>query len=158
MSRLYLSNPCAFFRYFSHTALRAQSAPGFPCALCSREGQRRCRTRAKTRRGNENVCAVASLQIPLSSRRRPGPIRRGGYCLARWSSACPRQHPPVVMGPGLRRDDDGEKLCSSDPPVPPPQPAASSHISRAQFPFGNLALTEIIVWLGSQSRVGQPSF
>ena len=33
MSRLYLSNPCAFFRYFQHTVLRAQSAPGFPCAL-----------------------------------------------------------------------------------------------------------------------------
>ena len=26
--------------YFLHTVLRAQSAPGFPCALCSREGQR----------------------------------------------------------------------------------------------------------------------
>ena len=33
MSRLYLSNPCAFVRYFQHTLLRAQSAPGFPCAL-----------------------------------------------------------------------------------------------------------------------------
>ena len=33
MSRLYLSNPCAFFHYSSHTVLRAQSAPGFPCAL-----------------------------------------------------------------------------------------------------------------------------
>jgi hypothetical protein len=33
MSRLYLSNPCALFRYFQHTVLRAQSAPGFPCAL-----------------------------------------------------------------------------------------------------------------------------
>ena len=36
MSRLYLSNPCAFFRYFQHTAMRAQSAPGFPCALYSK--------------------------------------------------------------------------------------------------------------------------
>ena len=35
MSRLYLSNPCAFSLHFSHTVLRAQSAPGFPCALCS---------------------------------------------------------------------------------------------------------------------------
>ena len=33
MSRLYLSNPCAVFRYPSHTVLRAQSAPGLPCAL-----------------------------------------------------------------------------------------------------------------------------
>ena len=39
MSGLYLSNPCAFFLHFSHTAMRAQSAPGFPCALCEAEGQ-----------------------------------------------------------------------------------------------------------------------
>ena len=36
MSRLYLSNPCASL-YHLHTVLRAQSAPGFPCALCQRE-------------------------------------------------------------------------------------------------------------------------
>src|SRR5207244_7205862 len=40
----------------THMGLRAQSAPGFPCALCRREGQRNCRTRAKPRRGNEHVC------------------------------------------------------------------------------------------------------
>ena len=33
--------PCAFFRKFSHTVLRAQSAPGFPCALSER-GPMRC--------------------------------------------------------------------------------------------------------------------
>src|SRR3954465_9155548 len=32
--------------------LRAQSAPGFPCALSSREGQRNCKTRAKPCREN----------------------------------------------------------------------------------------------------------
>src|SRR5262245_47884852 len=41
MSRLYLSKPCAFFRYLLHTVLRAQPAPGFPCALCQREGATR---------------------------------------------------------------------------------------------------------------------
>src|SRR5262249_35032194 len=56
MSRLYLSKPCAFFRFHSHTALRAQPAPGFPCVLFQREGQREGRTRAKRRRGNDNVC------------------------------------------------------------------------------------------------------
>jgi len=35
MSRLYLSNPCALLQ-FLHTVLRAQSAPGFPCALYSK--------------------------------------------------------------------------------------------------------------------------
>jgi hypothetical protein len=44
-------------------------------------------------------------------------------------------------------------------PVPTPaQPAACGHNSGGGFPFGNLALTEIIVWLGAQSRVGKPSF
>ncbi|MEA2981439.1 MAG: hypothetical protein QOF09_3262 [Alphaproteobacteria bacterium] len=36
----------AFF-YPLHTVLRAQSAPGFPCALCGSEGQRDGKTRAK---------------------------------------------------------------------------------------------------------------
>src|SRR5436190_237923 len=36
MSRLYLSNPCALSTGLLHTVLRAQSAPGFPCALCTR--------------------------------------------------------------------------------------------------------------------------
>src|SRR5215475_11832331 len=37
MSRLYLSDPCALLLP-SHTALRAQSAPGFPCALLKERG------------------------------------------------------------------------------------------------------------------------
>src|SRR4051812_22667413 len=52
MSRLYLSNPCAFFTTPLHTAMRAQSAPGFPCALSSKREQRIGITRAKARRGN----------------------------------------------------------------------------------------------------------
>src|SRR5690349_13242366 len=36
----------------SHTVLRAQSAPGFPCALFEKGGQRDCTTRAKSCRGN----------------------------------------------------------------------------------------------------------
>ena len=35
MSWLYLSNPCALLSTRLHTVLRAQSAPGFPCALSS---------------------------------------------------------------------------------------------------------------------------
>ena len=38
MSRLYLSNPCAFSCYNQHTVVRAQSAPGFPCALFGKRG------------------------------------------------------------------------------------------------------------------------
>src|SRR5689334_21708330 len=44
-----------FFTTQSHTVLRAQSAPGFPCALYSREGRRTGKTRAKPRRGNESA-------------------------------------------------------------------------------------------------------
>src|SRR5689334_13894446 len=35
-------NPCAFFHYSLHTVLRAQSAPGLPCALVSRKFGRMC--------------------------------------------------------------------------------------------------------------------
>src|SRR5438105_1753365 len=49
MSRLYLSNPCAFYRYFKHTVLRAQSALVFPCALSSRTLQERDKRTGKVR-------------------------------------------------------------------------------------------------------------
>ena len=42
-----------------------------------------------------------------SSRRRPGPIRRGGCCEKNmWSTALLQQLLTVVMGPGLRRGDE----------------------------------------------------
>src|SRR5689334_6613505 len=41
---------------FVARGLRAQSAPGFPCALSSREGHQDCKTRATLRRGNEEAC------------------------------------------------------------------------------------------------------
>ena len=46
MSRLYLSNPCALFP-FLHTLLRAQSAPGFPCASLIERSDEIAATRAK---------------------------------------------------------------------------------------------------------------
>src|SRR5262245_38351245 len=58
MSRLYLSNPCAFFYYPLHAVLWAQPAPGLPCALCSRREQRIDKTQAKSRRENEQVCSL----------------------------------------------------------------------------------------------------
>ena len=71
------------FFFSLHTVLRAQSAPGFPCALSAREGQRNCRTRAKSSRENAAGCLKQNQQIPLSSRtserseRDPGPITTG---------------------------------------------------------------------------------
>src|SRR5690349_12973787 len=47
MSRLYLSNPCAFYRYSSHTAMRAQSAPGFPLRPLFKRGLTKCKAQAK---------------------------------------------------------------------------------------------------------------
>src|SRR5689334_1511507 len=111
MSRLYLSNPCAFFRYLSHTVLRAQSAPGFPCALFPKGEQTRCKTRAKARRGNERCCLKNELANSLSSRtserseRDPGPMTTGSSFCKGWSSNRFWQRRPVVMGPCVRRDD-----------------------------------------------------
>src|SRR4051794_10325339 len=60
--------------------LRAQSAPGFPCALSSREGQRDCKTRAKTRRGNGDVYVTTSFRGDAKHRTRdleiPGLVLR----------------------------------------------------------------------------------
>jgi hypothetical protein len=42
---------CISVALFAH-GLRAQSAPGFPCALFKEEGQRNCRTRARSGRGD----------------------------------------------------------------------------------------------------------
>ena len=70
MSRLYLSNPCAFLHYPLHTAMRAQSAPGFPCALCPGGSNEMATTRAKTSRGNESACLSMSLR---GAKRRSNP-------------------------------------------------------------------------------------
>src|SRR5438552_14766745 len=43
----------------------------------------------------------------LSSRRRPGPIRRGGCGLQLVVDGFARTTRPVAMGPGLRRGDSG---------------------------------------------------
>ena len=73
MSRLYLSNPCALFHYPLHTVLRAQSAPGFPCALCSREGHERTTTRAKLSRGNTSARHLFREQSVFEPITSPGP-------------------------------------------------------------------------------------
>jgi hypothetical protein len=39
-----------------HTVLRVQSAPGLPCALCQREGQRDAKLRRNSRRENAPCC------------------------------------------------------------------------------------------------------
>ena len=66
MSWLYLwFNPCAFLAHSSHTGLRVHPAPGFPCALCPREGQRDRKTRENHAAGTRGVAWVhAALTGP----------------------------------------------------------------------------------------------
>ena len=90
MSRLYLSNPCAFFRYVQHTAMRAQSAPGFPCALFKKREQRDATTRTKTSRGNALGCLKIESANSLSSRAseaRPGTHNHRTRFCEGWSSS-----------------------------------------------------------------------
>src|SRR5437899_1039682 len=61
--------------------MRAQSAPGFPCALSKERGTTRCTTRAKTCRGNENVCfltviASEAKQSSFAAAKKAGLLRR----------------------------------------------------------------------------------
>ena len=53
--------------FFFAPRLRARLAPGFPCALSSREGQRIGKAQAKSRRENENACPVIASEAKQSS-------------------------------------------------------------------------------------------
>ena len=68
MSRLYLSNPCAFLCYPLHTAMRAQSAPGFPCALSSERDDELAKPGRKRAAGRKTRIPMSSL----GSTGRPG--------------------------------------------------------------------------------------
>jgi hypothetical protein len=63
--------------YPLHTAMRAQSAPGFPCALCGSEGQRDCRTQVKSRRENKSLCPPV-----IASEAKQSTCPRGGRWIA----------------------------------------------------------------------------
>src|SRR5215204_2350857 len=106
MSRLYLANPCALFLPL-HTVLRAQSAPGFPRALCSREGPRDFKPRAKQ---------AARMRTHVSTRRpgqasdqqaRAGTNNHHSWFDEGWSYSVAQPRTFVVMAPGVRRDDSG---------------------------------------------------
>jgi hypothetical protein len=53
----------------THTGLRAQSAPGFPCALCQREGHEDAKPGRKPAAGRRTYAHVA-VQTDLPSRHR----------------------------------------------------------------------------------------
>src|SRR5258708_16034247 len=64
---------------------------------------------------NDDVKAVVAVRkwnpTQTSSRRTPGPIRRVACFARRCSPAFAQQHRPVVMGPGVRRDDERARLA-----------------------------------------------
>jgi hypothetical protein len=60
------STPVLFFA----RGLRAQSAPGFPCALFGKRGTRTGKAQAKSRRENENLCLVQGRPRPRKYRKR----------------------------------------------------------------------------------------
>src|SRR5207245_529619 len=64
--------PVCIVIYFQHTALRAQSAPGFPCALFSRRGTTRCKTRAY-RAAATRAHALLSLVLHMALAMDPSP-------------------------------------------------------------------------------------
>src|SRR3954463_3493359 len=74
MSRLYLSNPCAFLTTQAHTAMRAQSAPGFPCALRPRRERTRLHHSDNSCRENVLCCflviASAAKQSSFAATRK----------------------------------------------------------------------------------------
>src|SRR5947207_3706356 len=91
---------CAYYCAFGTRDRGCQSAPGFPCALCLK----RANEFAKLGRNR-----AARMRAHALSPRRPGE-RRDPYAAAeivraRWWTALLQQQPPVIMGPGLRRDD-----------------------------------------------------
>jgi hypothetical protein len=99
-----------------------------------------------------------------SSWRKPGPITPNLNCCTTRGPRSASSLIAVVMGPGFRQDDAGRRRAASPhhPANPficgtrqPPRPAA---FPGSKFPFGNLALTMISVWLGSECRVKSPRF
>src|SRR3954469_16504433 len=97
--------------------LRAQSAPGSPCALSSREGQRISKAQAESRRENENACPVIASEAKQSSLlccgKEAGLLRRGACHRARirairwllamtdWLPAKPGNVSPASVGQRL---------------------------------------------------------
>ena len=88
---------CAHFFYPLRMRPRVQRASGIPCALWIQRTQEFQQTSGATRR------EIAATHLSTSSRRTPGPIRRGLRYRKRKATICvAKQRPLVVMGPGSR--------------------------------------------------------
>jgi hypothetical protein len=93
----------------THTGLRAQSAPGFPCALCSRREQEFQQPGRKTSRGNADCClnteSANSVHLaPLAGRGRRASARRVRGTLRESECADRAPHPNPLPAKGGERE------------------------------------------------------
>src|SRR6478735_10111052 len=101
MSRLYLSNPCAFLSTHCTRCCGRSQRPAFPApSVRERDNELAKLGQIMSReRGGTLRCR------PCESR---DPYAAAGVVKANWLTALRKQQRPVVMGPCFRRDDTGD--------------------------------------------------
>jgi hypothetical protein len=110
MSWLYLSNPCAFLLPHCTRCCGCRRRPAFSAPSSRRE-------QTKSQSSGENRAVRTKAHVPpqihpssRASEARPGTHNHREQFCEGWSSSAPQQLNPVVMGPGVRRDDIGFSL------------------------------------------------
>src|SRR5438067_13878176 len=94
---------CAIFAQFGTRDRGCSTNPAFPAtSIFEGEDIRICITRAKTRREN-------NFRRPGEGR---GPYAAADVVRKLWSTALLQQLRTVIMGPGLRRGDDGGRCAA----------------------------------------------
>jgi hypothetical protein len=125
----------------SHTGLRAQSAPGFPCALFGKRDNEIARLGRKRVAGMRLLGCLKSRIRKLTvvpdkraERARSGiHNHRTSFCEGCRSSSL-LQHDLVVMGPCVRRDDAEYCARSALTSSPAPENAAAARRRAARKP------------------------
>src|SRR5438046_539132 len=84
---------CVYYCAFGTRDRGCSRHPAFPAPSVLKRDNEFGKPRAKPCRE-----IADAHSIPTSSRRTPGPIRRGGSCLKRWLTTLPKQLRPVVIG------------------------------------------------------------
>ena len=157
----------------SHARPRVRRAPGFPCALCFKRAtkmQTRAKRVARTRNFFERHCerseAIHCLAraerwiASLRSQKRGEAAGADILCvmargLSRPSTffACGNEDVDARTSPGMTTAlavMRGGAAGTGNPPPPTPKPFGGPRFPPLQFPFGNLKLTKLSVWLGTE--------